>query len=226
MNKFANNLNNIINHRSRDTNFGESLEYFLSFLDSLKVNYIVVGSCAIQSYFDYMNRVPNDIDIVLPECQIIKIKASCVNEPDLKFKEHPVANKLYYKNYCHLHLIPENMKLVDKINQTVFSKVNIFFEDRTVQNEISLLNYKEKIHIRVPILEYIYCMNLFTQLDTNIVNDSIHILENYKLNIELVYEFVSRCKIMKGILENRSKKLKNILGVYRPDLIKKVILIK
>lgn len=219
MNNIKQHIENVINHISKDYEVGTAIDYFVNFLKEIQVNYVVVGSTAIQSYLNFFHRIPGDFDIVLSEIEIEKIKKCSIGNSLLRFEEHPIASKLFFKENYYLHLIPEDMKIVDKITRNVFTRIDILHEERTEFKEIAFINFEKKIMVKVPTLEYIFCLNLFPQLDTHTIIDSIEILQKYKLNPVLINEFLERTPLMNSVVVNRYSKLIDILSLIRPELL-------
>jgi hypothetical protein len=222
MDKNESHLQNVINRKSKDYELGAAILYFKSILESLNIQYIVMGSSALQTYYDYFHRLPNDFDITLPEQDILKVKEFCDSDKFLRFEFNEVASKVYYQDYFYLHLIPGKMNIIDKVENVIFQRININHLDKTEIRKINFINFQKEIFVPVPILEYSFCLNLFVPLDSNAFSDNISILEKYTLNVELIEEFMYRVPEMTKILAIRFSELREKISLFRPDLLSKL----
>lgn len=215
-------LQNVINRKSKDYELGTAILYFKRTLESLNIQYIVMGSSALQTYFDYFHRLPGDFDIALPEQDILRVKEFCDSNKFLRFEFNEVASKVYYLDYFYLHLIPDRMNIIDKMENVIFQRINVYHLDKTEIRKINFINFKEEIFVPVPVLEYSFCLNLFVPLDSNVFADNISILEKYTLNIELIEEFIYRVPEMTKVLSIRFSDLREKISLFRPDLLSKL----
>ncbi|GAA4337827.1 hypothetical protein GCM10023149_47490 [Mucilaginibacter gynuensis] len=225
MSSFERHINNILKRVSKDEDFGIAVKYFVDTLESLKIDYIVMGSTAIQSYLDYFHRTPGDIDILLSEQAIELLRLQCLSDELLKFEFNEVASKVHYKNGVFLHLVPTSMKVVDKIENVIFTKIEIYYPDRVNLNKLNLVNFQEEVTLKVPIIEYMFCLNLLVQLDSNNFSDNVLILSKYKLDEHYLQEFLSRVPQMHKVINVRFKALVEKIQKYRPDLVSALPLI-
>ncbi|HKR04927.1 MAG TPA: hypothetical protein VJY62_09845 [Bacteroidia bacterium] len=222
MGDFNHHIKHIISRKSFDVEIGNAIEYFINTLDSLNIQYIVMGSTGIQTYLEYFHRLPNDLDILLQEDDILKIVKICDSDANLTFEYNEVASKVVYKNKFYLHLVPNKMNIIDKIENVIFTKINVYHLDRTIYRNINLINFSKSIAVRVPILEYMFCLNMLVRLDTNNFSDNISILEKYNLNDTYIKEFTVRVPEMNEVLKNRVEELRNKLSIIRKDLLDKL----
>ena len=212
-------VEHVINADSADTMTGEAILYFSRLLARLGVEHIVFGSTALQSYFPYCRRLPGDLDILIDEKDIPRIQNAALNENYVRFIGHTVACKLVYRENFYLHLVPKEMRIVDKVDDTVFTRVNLFFPDRTEPKCLRLIGFTEEIKLQVPVLEYLFCMHMNRALDSNTFSDYVSLLESYSLNVTLLEEFIERVPLIGKVLESRFEGLRKSLSIYRPDLL-------
>lgn len=147
-----------------------------------------------------------------------KIEDACKSDQHLRFVHHDVACKVLFDGGFYLHLIPSDMKIVDKIERTVFTTANIFHADRTEYRALRFVNFGKGIRIRVPVLEYTFCMNLNRTIDSNTFSGYTAIMERHLLKPELMSEFFERVPMMGRIARTRLVTLRGLLHRYRPDL--------
>ncbi len=214
-------IHNVIHRESKDADFGVAVCYFLRILKALDIEFIVMGSTALHTHFDYFHRLPGDFDIAIREVDIEKLRLQCDSDVNLRFEQHPVASKVHFRNKVYMHLIPEMMNIVDKTTDEIFLRVNIFHLDRTEYREINLVSF-QRIPVRVPVVEYMFCLYVSISLDSNVFSDNVTLLEQRSLNDELVREYMDRVPGMRPVIEARLKGLRTMLKAIRPDLVDRV----
>lgn len=219
MNTIANHIRNVINRESKDQEFGAAVQCFVKVLSQLNIEYIVVGSTAMQTFLDYFHRLPGDFDITLRKADIFKIEEHCRSSSVLRFEFNAVASKVYYLDTVFMHLIPDMMNIIDKTTNEIFVQINVFHLDRTEYRAIKLVNFGTQIPVRVPILEYMFCLYVSIPLDTNVFADNVSLLEKYALNSKLVREFLVRVPQLSELTHSRLAGLRKTICKLHPDLV-------
>lgn len=65
MKDYERHVQNVIASDSMDLEVGQTIQYLVKFLAAANVDYIVVGSAALQSYLEYCQQLPRDLDVAL-----------------------------------------------------------------------------------------------------------------------------------------------------------------
>lgn len=212
-------IDNVINRKSKDEDFAGAIIRFVEILNNLKIDYAVIGSYALQTFLQHIQRLPNDFDITLSENNIDKIKEYCISTKDLVFHEDFVASKVEYLNgYC-MHLIPEKMRWVDRSTNKVFERYTVYHPDRVEKRKIRFVNFATPIDVPVHELTYSFCLAITQRLDSNIYADNVAILARYSLEVDKFSEFKSRIPVLRPLLQHRFMEFRNSLVEFNPELL-------
>jgi len=114
------------------------------------------------------------------------------------------------------------MNVLDKKEGRVFARFPVYFLDRTEVRPIRMIGFLSDVFIRVPILEYMFCFNLFPPFNSNTFSDSVCLLSHHELKSKLVAECAERVEIMGEVLRARLQELRKLIQDYCPDLVERV----
>lgn len=212
-------IDNVVSYPSKDRVVAQSIRYLLKVLCDAGIENIVIGSTAVQAHLDYVRRLPGDCDVTIREEDIEKIAALCVGDRRLRFEQDPIACKLHIDDAYYLHLIPELMRYVDKVTGEVFARVQVCFPDRTDMRDLWFPTEEEAIAVRVPSIEYTFCLNLCPPIDANTFADMVAILQGRSLEPRLVAEFMAREPILGQVVRRRLARLSRVMERRNPDLL-------
>ena len=221
MNK-SKHIENVIQRKSKDEEYGIAIVCFLEMLKSLDIEYAVMGSTALQTYLPFFHRLPNDLDITLSEEKIGRIEAYCSTKEDLSFQPDFVASRVFFKKGFSLHLIPEQMKWVDRSTNIIFERYQVLHRDRLEYRPIIFVNYGLDWMIPVHCIEYSYCLYVTQRLDCNIYHDCNIILKNFELDTDLILEFCERVPVLKPIFRHRFSEHRELILRMNPELLPKI----
>lgn len=213
---------NILEYESRDLVVARSIRYLLGFLARIQVDAIVLGSTAAQAHLPYARRLPGDCDVTIGEAHIAKVQSLAARDERLRFEHHPVACKLFVDDAFYMHLIPEMMRYVDKTTGEIFARVRVSFPERSEARVLSFPTESDGIEVRVPLVEYMFCMNLCPSIDANRFSDTVSILQTRALDPTLVKEFVMREPILGRVVTGRLSALRRIIQKRNPELVSAV----
>jgi hypothetical protein len=219
---FRKHIENVINRKSKDEDFGIAVITFLEMLKKLDIKFAVMGSYALQTYLPYFHRLPNDFDITLPEESIIKIEQYCQLDDHLTFIQDFVASRVAYANgYC-LHLIPDMMNWVDRSSNEIFARFRVYHPDRLEKKSIRFIHFDTSIEVPVHEINFSFCLAITQRLDCNIYSDIIHVLKKYNLEISNILEFLDRVPIIRPLIQHRILELEDRVIQFDPYLLGKV----
>lgn len=164
----------------------KALGTIISLAKKLKLEYLIFGSCGIQSYLDNFFRLPNDIDFVLRANEIFLFLESC-KENNYKIIEEQGRYKVYIDGFP-IHVIPEIFSVINKEDKSVIAKIDFSAAfDYASMNKFSLLLAQEEIKGMVMPLDYTVFMELVRKQDTNSLYSLAAIMNLPSLPIEKIY---------------------------------------
>lgn len=174
----------------KDSKIINSFEEVVGFLDMNGINNLVIGSCATLSHFDYAYRLPGDIDFV-------------INKKDLRNLEN-IANGKYdlinmngfyqfYVGKLKIHIVVDDFKFIDPENRQIIGSINLLLPPSlTTERAIEFRPVCgcKAINICVPIIEICFVLNLLAPVNTHSIEDAIMIVNNFKLQIHIMVDFL------------------------------------
>lgn len=186
----------------------------------LQIDYLVFGSCGLQSYQEYFYRLPNDIDFIVRKTDLETFLEKC-KESDYPILKEQGRHKVFIDDFP-VHLIPETFSVITKPSLTVLGTVSFTPPmDSPIVNKVQLMNAKESIAIKVMNLEYCLMMELARKQDTNTFIALLFILNNPRLNVNKFLKLVmehnflfSRIKISIDLI---SKMLEKYEAISQPN---------
>lgn len=175
---------------SKDKIFYSLVTEFLFQCAENKINPLIIGSCATQSYSDYAYRIPGDLDIVIRHDEFNIIR----NIQLFEVTQHNGFYEILFKN-LKVHVIISIFDLINKENGNTVGTINFdsIKENWLTINELSFRSCcsRRTIRIKVPIVEIVFLLNLLKPINTNTMHDTIYLFNNYHMNNEVMIEFIN-----------------------------------
>lgn len=187
---------------SDDDKVLKRISVFISFLEANKIEYALVGSCGIQSYFSHFYRFPNDVDVVVRSASILEIKQLCTLE-GYDCEELFGRLKINIKKLS-IHIQPDMMNIVDEINDCIFDVIDLrHYFPKDKNNTLVLLNANSRLPVKVLSLEVNLYLELIRPIYTNSVITLFHIFKFQKLDLDVFNSIYSENVKFQPLITNR-----------------------
>lgn len=161
-------IKNKIAATSDDEVVGAAISTAIGLLDRAAVKYAILGSCGLQSYFKCCFRLPNDLDVILPEEKIGHVGQLASKQAYVTSAQ--LGRSQLIINRFPVHLIPYKMNVIDKDTNKVFTRVDLTTElVEAKTREIRFLNSNISIRGKVLSAEAIIFVELIRPLYTGSV---------------------------------------------------------
>ena len=211
-------LQNRIHCAPRDQAIIQSISRFDSHMKDLGIAYSVIGSCAIQSFFDFFVRLPNDLDVVVRSDQASSLFKWSL-ERGIPLTTQLGRAKMMIGSFP-IHILFDRMYLIDTSANVIFSSVGLLFEQRDLQRStISLVNTDQKLDISVPSLEILLAVHMLSPTDTNDVHLIAEVLRRCDLNPHRMAAFMLRHSDLLELFDTRLATISTLLEkMHAPEL--------
>ena len=154
---------------SEDEKIQNFIESIIQIFETLSLDYTVIGSVGIQSFYQYFFKLPNDLDIVIRKEDI------CFMKEIANQRGFQVVDEIYKitinTNVIPIHLLPGELCIFNKQNDYVYGKVDLneYLINPRV-NSINFLASPNPTSIKVFPIE----INLYLELLRPIYTGSIY----------------------------------------------------
>src|SRR6185503_4240315 len=89
---------------SADEQMAERIAAVIEIFRSLELEYVIFGSCAIQTYFDCFFQLPNDLDVIVNERDFLRLSSYCAQKGHRVVEE--IGRSKIYVNEFPVQVIP------------------------------------------------------------------------------------------------------------------------
>lgn len=206
-------IENRIEQSSRDEYIVKCVRYINTFMSNNNFDYIVVGSCGVQSYFDSFYRIPNDIDVVIRGKDEKQFIAKCRQEPG-NLVSLLGRMKWDFPEFF-AHVLVDEMKLIDVSYDTVFTAVSLTEEFVCTRNKMDMACAPEAPKIPVASIEMLFILTILRPLDSNALLDVRNLFSRYKFDINRYSLILESNPDVCRIVSSRLKELKMIAKKYK-----------
>lgn len=210
-----------IDQLSKDYYCFNAIDSFITRLEGLDISYIVIGSCALQSYLPFYYRLPSDLDVVIP--------SSCID----KFTEHLASNGVDFQQqigcyqvlteHLSVHLMVGALYQVDKESGIKYGRISLeLTNDQLTRQNITFVAHNKTKTITVPIPEIMFLLNMLGTLNTNNVYGLLELLDKLELDSNKIKCYMSANEIIRQICMHRIIQLRDIIIRHQNSLLIKI----
>jgi hypothetical protein len=190
-----------IRQDSEDITFTRACLEIFTLLKEHHVEYLVIGSCAVQTYLCCPRRLPNDLDFVIgPEDETRFVELCLRHGIELR---RPLGRMVGSHHAISFHTLVGSMKLLNAAKSRIIADVPLRPTDFREERDLTLLLSPHKLTLPVPSLEVLLVLDLMRPLNTNTVVEVDGILSECRLDYAIIQRFVDRAPIIKPILRVR-----------------------
>jgi hypothetical protein len=174
-------------------------------LDNHRIDYMAIGSCATLTYLSAPLRLPRDLDLVIRSHDEEKLNALLMRA-NIRH-EHLTGRILGDVEGVPFHILISSLKLLDPTKKHVLGTLQLepFMETR--RRNLWVLAYSRQLKLNVPCIEILFVLNLMRQLNTNTIIEAGAVLENVKLDHELIRTFLIENPLAGLILAGRLERI-------------------
>lgn len=192
-------IKNKISEPSDDEKLAVNIMRTVGMLDELKLDYAILGSCGIQSYFDYFLRLPNDLDILIHYENLFKIKNYC-QEHNHEFVEQLGRTKISI-NELSIHIIPDKLNSIDKVTNKIFTRIDLSrFIKHSPKRKVKLLNSSFCPEVHVFSLEVNLLVELVRPIYTGSLMNIFYVMRYLEIDFYLFKTLYSENVDLKEII--------------------------
>ena len=205
-----------LKEKSKDYNVFDSLHKVTAFFHSKGTDVVTIGSCAVASHFNYIYRLPNDIDLVISQKSFKPIESNLNDTYNLIEKN---GYHEFYVDRFKVHLVIDSLKIIDFKTNDIFTQIDLDLPKDFIESKklISKLDGRD-VPIKTPKIEIGFLLSLLGPLNTNTTEDAIKILESFNLDPTIVLSFIDRQnepETVRALAEERLAQLLTVLYRHR-----------
>lgn len=197
--------------RIDDTTVVQVLNKLLSILQQHSMEYMIFGSCGLQSYLPSFYKTPNDIDLIVRKDQVRQFQLVCERE-GYEIQQENGRFKVITNNFP-IHVIPGVFSIINKVDESVFYAVD--FEKAfplKVKNSMRLICEDQIITADVLPIDYCLFLELSRKITTNIYLNVCGILSNPALKMADFMQLYEEHEVLQGRI---SERISMIADIYR-----------
>jgi hypothetical protein len=191
---------------SDDERVAQAISSVLNLVRACEADYAVIGSCGLQAYLSCFFRLPNDLDLVLPDEGSRRILQGA-REMGWEVIEQLGRNKLVVDRFP-VHLIPVSMAVIDKATDRIFASVDLSGELATAKEKrVTLVGSTRSPHMRLASLEAILFIEMIRPIYTGSVMGIALALRERDINDEAMAALIRAHRVLQPILMDRVTRL-------------------
>ncbi|HET8863025.1 MAG TPA: hypothetical protein VFM94_07230 [Solirubrobacterales bacterium] len=150
---------------SDDERLVRVLEKVGRLVQEAETDYAVIGSCGLQAYLSCFYRLPNDLDLVVPEAGTKRLVLAA-QDLGAEFVEQLGRGQLIVDGFP-VHLIPSRMAVIDKDVDHIFTSVDLSDELSSArERRMKLVGAARVPSLRVASLESILFIEMVRPIYT------------------------------------------------------------
>ncbi|MBI1852295.1 MAG: hypothetical protein HYR85_18285 [Planctomycetes bacterium] len=171
-------------------------------LEDSGVEYAVLGSCGYQSYFEYFYRLPNDLDVVVTESEMRAVLA-VASARGYRIIEQRGRKRLVVDTFP-VHLIPNDMNIVDKDRDVVIAKICLGpYIARSGIKVARLINSEVVCRMRVFPVEVVVFVDLIRPIYTGSLMNMFFVFRDLDIDCDMFARVVASNRVVKEIIDAR-----------------------